>query len=224
MARLGAIAFDAYGTLLDFTSVSSRLRTLDPETKKKFILVWRSKQLEYTWLRTLMKKYVDFQRVSEDALRYTIRITGLEEKSFESVINELEMLRCFPDVPVALEKLKQKSMRMVILSNGTKGMLNSAIEMNGLQDYFEEVLSVDQVKVYKPDHLVYGLASKYFALEPKSILFVSSNSWDIAGGSSFGFKTVWCNRAGTIFDELGYRPDAEVKELGKLADVVEQLK
>jgi 2-haloacid dehalogenase len=221
MSKIRAMAFDAYGTLLDVGSVGSGLGHLDADTRRRFVLIWRSKQLEYTWLRTLMKKYADFEKVSGDALRYAIRVTGLNENRFDSLLDDMKRLRCFPDVPAALTKLKQKSIRMVILSNGTPAMLNSALEANGLQSNFEAVLSVEEVGAYKPDPLVYGLATKHFSLEPKDILFVSSNSWDASGAASFGLRTVWCNRTQTIFDELGYKPDMEVKELGELAEKVD---
>ena len=221
MSKVQAIAFDAYGTLLDVSSVGSGPGGLDAETQRRFALIWRSKQLEYTWLRTLMKNYADFEKVSGDALRYAIRAAGINENWFDRLMDDMKRLRCFPDVPAALAKLKQKSVRMAILSNGTPAMLNSALQVNGLRGNFEVVLSVEQVGVYKPDRLVYGLASKHFSLKPKDILFVSSNSWDVSGAASFGFRTAWCNRTQTIFDELGYKPDMEVRDLGELAESVE---
>ena len=221
MSKVQAIAFDAYGTLLDVSSVGSGLGDLDAETQKRFALIWRSKQLEYTWLRTLMKNYADFEKVSGDALRYAIRAIGISQNRFDDLMDEMKRLRCFPEVPAVLARLRQKSVRMAILSNGTPAMLNSALEVNGLRGNFEVVLSVEQVGVYKPDGLVYGLASRHFSLKPKDILFVSSNSWDVSGAASFGFRTAWCNRTQTIFDELGYRPDMEVRDLGELAESVE---
>jgi 2-haloacid dehalogenase len=214
------MAFDAYGTLLDVGSVGSELGDLDPEARKKFVSIWRSKQLEYTWLRTIMKKYADFGRVSGDALRYAIQATGLDENRFVGLMDGMKRLRCFPDVPSALKKLRQKSVRMVVLSNGTPAMLNSALEFNGLQGDFETVLSVEEVRAYKPDRKVYGLATRHFSLEPEAILYVSSNSWDVSGAASFGFRTAWCNRTQAIFAELGYKPDMEVRGLGEVAESV----
>ncbi len=216
-----AIAFDAYGTLLDVSSLGAQLRHLDPEIRKGFVMIWRSKQLEYTRLRTVMKRYTDFESVSGDALRYAMKATGIDAKRFDGLMEELRKIRCFPEVPAALGSLKSQLPRMVILSNGTRPMLISALEVNRIQDYFEEVLSVDAVKAYKPDPAVYALATEHFDLQPGEILFVSSNSWDISGAASFGLMTAWCNRTKTVFDELGFTPEIEVRDMKELADKLE---
>ena len=219
--RLEAITFDAYGTLLDLNLLNPPLNNRDPGVKSRFLALWRSKQLEYMWLRTLMKNYANFEVVSGDALKYAIRSMGVEESNSGNLMKEFRVVGCFPDVIPTLRNLKQKGIRMVILSNGTKTLLNSALKANGLNGYFEEVLSVNQVKAYKPDWIVYELARKYFDFQPKNILFVSSNSWDVVGGGRFGFRTAWCNRSNSFFDELGYSPDWEISELGGLTRIVD---
>lgn len=221
MARILAIAFDAYGTLLDLSSVTSELESLDTKAKAEFASIWRTAQLEYTWLRSLMSRYVDFERVSEDAFEYAARVMRLRVKGVPKVAaTSLAKLRCFPDVLPALVELKKRSARMVILSNGTKRQLSHAIESNGLAGYFDKVLSADAVNVYKPEQRVYQLAATYFKLRPKDILFVSSNSWDVAGGASFGFKTAWCNRTQAAFHNLGFKPNLEIRDLGELVNQV----
>ena len=205
---------------MDVGSVGSGIGGLEAEAQKEFTSIWRRKQLEYTWLRTIMKEYQDFESVTKDALAYSIRATGYSGKQFDRLMDGMKKLRCFPDVPAALNKLRQKSVRMVVLSNGTPAMLNSALEANGLQGNFESVISVDSVRAYKPDHRAYELAPKHFSLGPGAILYVSSNSWDVSGAASFGFRTAWCNRTQSAFDELGYEPDMEFRGLDELAESV----
>lgn len=218
MAKPIAIAFDAYGTLLDVRSLGLELAHLDDAARQKFVALWRSKQLEYTWLRSLMARYVDFESVSKDALLYAMKSANIEEERLDRLMDGLRTIRCFPEVPTALANLKSRVGRLAILSNGTPGMLKSALEANGIQHYFETVLSVDAVRRYKPDPSVYALATKYFGATPSELIFVSSNSWDICGAASCGFLTAWCNRSQAVFDELGYFPKIEVGSLDELVD------
>ena len=222
MARPLAIAFDAYGTLLDTRSLASEL-DLDEAARQKFVALWRAKQLEHTWLRSLMGKYVDFEAVSEDALRYAMKSTKSGDEKFERLMNGLRKMRCFPEVPSALVSLKSKVGRLAILSNGTLSLLNSALEANGIRQYFETVLSVEAVKSYKPDPRVYALATTHFGATPGQLLFVSSNSWDVSGAASCGFVTAWCNRSQAVFDELGYSPRIEVRSLDELAEKIDSV-
>jgi len=217
MARPAAIAFDAYGTLLDVASLGSELANLDGAARQRFVALWRSKQLEYTWLRTLMGRYVDFESVSGEALRYAMKSMHIREKEFDSLMDGLRKIHCFPEVQSALAVLKSKVPRLAILSNGTPGMLTSALVANGIQGYFETVLSVDAVRRYKPDPRVYDMATRHFGARPRELLFVSSNGWDICGAASCGLTTAWCNRSRATFDELGYSPDIEVRSLDELA-------
>jgi 2-haloacid dehalogenase len=221
MAKPVAIAFDAYGTLLDVASLASELANPEGAERQRFVALWRSKQLEYTWLRTLMGKFVDFESVSGDALRYAMKSMSIGNKEFDSLMDGLRKIRCFPEVQAALAGLKSKVPRLAILSNGTPGMLASALEANGIQGSFETVLSVDTVKRYKPDPQVYAMATKHFGAKPRELLFVSSNSWDICGAASCGFTTAWCNRSRGIFDELGFSPDIEVRSLDELAGKID---
>src|SRR5712692_10542256 len=191
MAKPAAIAFDAYGTLLDVASLGSELANLDGAARQRFVALWRSKQLEYTWLRTLMGRYVDFESVSGEALRYAMKSMDIGEKEFDSLMDGLRKIHCFPEV-------------------------QSALEANGIQGYFETVLSVDAVRRYKPDPRVYDMATRHFGARPRELLFVSSNGWDICGAASCGLTTAWCNRSLATFDELGYSPDIEVRSLDEL--------
>jgi 2-haloacid dehalogenase len=220
LVRPLAIAFDAYGTLLDTRSLASELGQ-DVAARERFVALWRAKQLEYTWLRSVMGRYVDFESVSADALRYAMKSTKSGGEKFESLMDGLRKMRCFPEVPSALDSLKSKVGRLAILSNGTPSLLNSALEANGIQQYFETVLSVEAVRTYKPDPRVYALATEHFETTPEKLLFVSSNSWDVSGAASFGFVTAWCNRSQAAFDELGYSPKIEVRSLDELAEKIE---
>jgi len=223
MAKPVAIAFDAYGTLLDVASLGSELANLEGASRQRFVALWRSKQLEYTWLRTLMERYVDFESVSGEALRYAMKSMDIGKQEFDSLMGGLRKIHCFPEVRSALAGLKSKVPRLSILSNGTPGMLTSALEANGIQGYFETVLSVDAVRRYKPDPRVYDMATRHFGAKPRELLFVSSNSWDICGAASRGFTTAWCNRSRAPFDELGYSPDIEVRSLDQLAGKIDSV-
>ncbi len=203
-----AIVFDAYGTLLDVHSVIG-----DAALSK----LWRQKQLEYTWLRSLMEQYVDFWDVTEAALRAAC--AQLEMEMSEHQIGELMQayLRAaaFPDARRAMERLKAS--RLAILSNGSPTMLDAAIRHNGLQTYFEEIISVERVRTYKPSPKVYALGPEVLGIPASEILFVSSNAWDAAGAKAYGYRVCWCNRSGAQMDRLGFEPDVTVASLDEIA-------
>jgi 2-haloacid dehalogenase len=210
-----ALLFDAYGTLFDVHSVveAGRAVTADPQALS---LLWRQKQLEYTWLRSLMGRYEDFWAVTEQALRFAIRRLGLTatDDQIATLMHAYLSLAPFPEVPAALARLS--GLPLGILSNGSPRMLEAAVESSGLQGAFRHILSVDAVKTYKPSPRVYDLGPRAFGLPADEILFVSSNAWDVAGAKAYGYVTCWCNRLGAPIDNLGVAPGHEVERLDQI--------
>ena len=204
--------FDAYGTLFDVHSVveAGRALTMDP---LGLSALWRQKQLEYTWLRSLMGRYEDFWAVTEAALRYSVRRLGLtaSDADVARLMDTYHRLACFPEVPQALARVGGRP--RAILSNGTPRMLAAAVSSSGLGGALEHVISVDRVKVYKPAPAVYALGPSVLALPVEDLLFVSSNGWDVAGAKAFGYRVAWCNRTGAPEEELGVPADYVVTNL-----------
>jgi 2-haloacid dehalogenase len=207
--------FDAYGTLFDVHSVieAGREITGDPMALST---LWRQKQLEYTWLRSLMGRYEDFWAVTESALRYAVRRLGLSatEAQMQRLMNAYLTLACFPEVKRALARLQGRP--CAILSNGAPAMLAAAVRSSGLGEALQHVLSVDTVKVFKPAPLVYALGPAAMGVPASELLFVSSNAWDVAGAKAFGYQVAWCNRAGAPAEELGATADYVVATLDEL--------
>jgi 2-haloacid dehalogenase len=207
--------FDAYGTLFDVHSVveAGRALTGDPLALST---LWRQKQLEYTWLRSLMGRYEDFWAVTEAALRYSVRRLGLtaSETQLATLMDAYNRLACFPDVGDGLARLADRP--RAILSNGAPRMLAAAVASAGLSGALDHVISVDRVRIYKPAPAVYALGPETLGLPAGDLLFVSSNAWDVAGAKAFGYRVAWCNRAGAPEEELGVRADYVVRELREL--------
>ena len=216
-----ALVFDAYGTLFDPYSVGQACEREFPGQGAGLAREWRAKQLEYTWLRSLMARYEDFWQVTEAALEYACRARGLvlDRAGIARLMDEYLRLATYPEVTETLARLKQTGRKLLILSNGSPRMLSAVIERAGLTDVFAHVLSVDTVKIYKPSPAVYQLAATRTKLERGSIGFVSSNCWDICGAASFGFHTFWINRSGATPDVLGFSPDATLTSLAELERV-----
>ena len=212
-----AFVFDAYGTLFDVHSVMEAARAVTPDPQALSQL-WRQKQLEYTWLRSLMGRYQDFWLGTGQALRFALRRLGITaaESQIEALMSAYLTLSPFPEVPNALRALRGRP--LAILSNGSPRMLESAVRSSGLGAAFDHVLSVDAVGVYKPSPLVYDLAVRAFGLPASEILFVSSNAWDVAGAGAYGFMTCWCNRTNMPADELDVTPDYEVDRLDAILE------
>jgi 2-haloacid dehalogenase len=212
-----AFVFDAYGTLFDVHSVMEAARAVTPDPQALSQL-WRQKQLEYTWLRSLMGRYQDFWLVTGQALRFALRRLGITaaESQIEALMSAYLTLSPIPEVPNALRALRGRP--LAILSNGSPRMLESAVRSSGLGAAFDHVLSVDAVGVYKPSPLVYDLAVRAFGLPASEILFVSSNAWDVAGAGAYGFMTCWCNRTNMPADELDVTPDYEVDRLDAILE------
>jgi 2-haloacid dehalogenase len=220
-SRVRAITFDAYGTLFDVHSVIATCSRKFPGRGAELSKLWRAKQLEYTWLRSLMGQYEDFWRVTESALAFACNSLSLAcpPETRRELMESYLHLDSFPDAKAALAKLAQY--KLAILSNGSPKMLDAVVEGTGLKGMFAEVISADEVKIYKSSPRVYGLVSKHLGVSNSAIAFVSSNFWDIAGAKSYGFFTCWVNRCNLVEDELGVKPDVTVKTLDRLNSVLE---
>ncbi len=218
--EIKALVFDAYGTLFDVHSVISLCNQLFPGQGAALSQAWRAKQLEYTWLRSLMGYYEDFWRVTESALAFACQALNLpcEPATRAQLMDAYLHLEPYPEVRQALSALSDYP--LVILSNGSPRMLQSAVESAELEGIFSYVISIDEIKIYKPSPRVYQLASQKLGVPETAIGFVSSNSWDVIGAKAFGFWACWVNRSNAPGDELGFTPDVMVHTLTDLVNVV----
>lgn len=211
------LVFDAYGTLLQ---VTAEIPGLNPEQERlsaEIQALWRTKQLEYTWLRSLMGKFEDFNLVTRDALDYACSYYHMEDKSFKAALLSIfEQPAAFEDARLFLKKRKSEGFKTAILSNGELDMLDRSIEIAGIRHLIDHVLSASRVQVFKPAPKVYELATNLFTCDYEDIVFFSSNPWDIAGATHFGFRTVWINRKGLPFEELGVKPHQTVEHFGEV--------
>lgn len=218
MEQIKGVVFDAYGTLLDVESVAMACETRFPGHGIALTRLWRQRQLEYTWLRSLMGRYVDFWQVTGDALAYACAALDLpaDATTLDRLRDAYLTLAPFPEVPAALQHLAPR--RRMVLSNGTEAMLRAALKHGALLAQLEAVLSVEAAGIYKPAPQIYALATAHLSCAPDEVLFVSANGWDIAGAASFGLRTCWLNRTGAPREVLGVDPTLVVRDLRGLAD------
>jgi len=215
--QIKACVFDAYGTLFDVHSAVGRHRERLGPVADPVSALWRTKQLEYTWLRSLMGRHADFWQVTQDALDYAFATYAIDDSTLHKDLMEAYLrLDCYPEVPETLDRLKQSGLKIAILSNGTPAMLETAVAGAGLESLIEFNLSVEAVGIYKPDPRVYQLAVDRLGVTAETISFQSSNGWDVAGAASFGFQVAWINRFGQRPERLPAGPDAELTNLAEL--------
>jgi len=212
-----ACVFDAYGTLFDVHSAVGKHRQRLGNIADQVSSVWRTKQLEYTWLRSLMRRHADFWQVTQDALdfafdMYTVKDLELKKDLIEAYLQ----LDCYPEVPESLSELKSRGFKIAILSNGTPKMLEAAVRNSRLETMIPEIFSVEKAGVFKPDPRVYQIAVDELNVKPEEIAFQSSNAWDASGASAFGFKVAWINRFGQSPERLPGKPDVEIQSLSEL--------
>ncbi len=214
---IGACVFDAYGTLVDFNSAVERSRDRLGDKADALGALWRRKQLEYTWLRSLMDRYEDFWRVTGDALDYSLAALGIDDAALRDDLMALyRNIEPYPDAIATLETLKRAGMRTAILSNGSPEMLAAAAESAGLAGLLDDLISVHAAGIYKPHASVYQLAVDRIGVAAGRICFQSANAWDIAGAAAFGFHAVWINRAAQPTERLPDGPAAELESLAGL--------
>lgn len=213
--------FDAYGTLFDINSVTKDYFNELGNIKDAFSKLWRSKQLEYTWLYSLMKRYDNFGCITEESLDYALNYFNIKNDCLRTnLLKSYENISCYKEVPDVLSKLKQKGIQRSILSNATAEMLTIAINNSNINSYIDSCLTVDNIKMYKPDPAVYNLVLEKYHVNKNQILFISSNSWDISGAKSFGFNVAWINRLNNAKEALPFKPDVELKSLPDLLNVI----
>ena len=214
-----AVVFDAYGTLFDVNSAAERCKNKIGNNWEAFANFWRTTQLEYTWLRSLMERHKDFWKITEDSLDKSMKVFKIKSEMRNELLNLYKVLSPYPEVKKVLQHLKKRNLRLAILSNGTPALLDQLVNSNGLDDYFDDIFSIEEVKIYKPNKKVYDLPCKKYNLSSKEITFLSANTWDVSGGGNYGYNAIWVNRAKNIFDKLDYVPKAEIKDLSKLLEI-----
>ena len=215
-----AIVFDAYGTLFDVNSAAEKCKDKIGSKWEAFANHWRTTQLEYTWLRSLMNRHKNFWDVTEDSLDKSIRVFGIDKNMKNDLLNLYKILSPYPEVKEVLENLKKKSFKLAILSNGTPSLLSELIKNSDLNNLFDDLFSVEEVKVYKPDSRVYELPVKKYNIKASEVTFLSANTWDVSGGGNFGYNSIWVNRNKSEFDILDYLPKNEINNLKQLLDIV----
>ena len=215
-----AIIFDAYGTLFDVNSAAEKCKSKIGSKWENFANFWRTTQLEYTWLRSLMKKHKDFWQVTEDSLDKSMKVFNIDNSLKNELLNLYKNLSPYPEVEKVLKNLKEKKLRLAILSNGTPKLLEELVKSNNLDSLFNDLFSVEEVKIYKPNSKVYDIPVKKYKIKPEEIIFLSANTWDVSGGGNYGYNSVWVNRNKSHFDNLDYRPKNEIGDLTQLLDLV----
>ena len=213
--------FDAYGTLFDFNSAADRCRDVLGDKTDELSSLWRSKQLQYTWLRGMMGKHKPFREVTGDALDFALQTLGLDDEALRSRLMDLyDRIQAFPEVPEVLRCLRKAGIATAILSNGSPDMLEAAVRHTGIGDDLDAVLSVEAVGVYKPHPSVYELPGQQFGVSLREISFQSSNAWDAVAAATFGMRVVWCNRYGQQPERLTAQPDVELQTLSGLPKIL----
>ena len=215
-----AVVFDAYGTLFDVNSAAEKCKDKIGVKWKTFANFWRITQLEYTWLRSLMKRHKNFWDVTEDSLDKSMKVFNINKNMKNELLSLYKILSPYPEVKEVLEDLKKKNFKLAILSNGTLDLLNELVESNKLDNLFDDLFSVEEVKIYKPDPRVYELPIKKYRIKSNEITFLSANTWDVSGGGNFGYNSIWVNRHNSVFDILDFQPKNEISNLTQLLDKV----
>ena len=219
MKNIKAIIFDAYGTLFDVNSAAEKCKDKIGDKWESFANYWRTTQLEYTWLRSLMGRHKDFWQITQDSLDKSMKVFKIDSSMRNELLNLYKVLSPFKEVPETLRSLKEKKYKLAILSNGTPQLLNELVKNNKLENFFDEVFSVEHVGIYKPDSKVYDIPIKKYQIEKNEVAFLSSNTWDVSGGGNYGYKAIWVNRNKSIFDNLDYRPNYEIRDLSELLGI-----
>ena len=220
MKNIKAIIFDAYGTLFDVNSAAEKCKDKIGDKWEGFSSYWRTTQLEYTWLRSLMKRHKDFWQVTEDSLDKSMKAYKIDSSMKTELLDLYKILSTFKEVPEVLKSLKEKNYKLAILSNGTPSLLGELVKSNKLDNLFDDLFSIEEVGIYKPDTKVYDMPIKKYNIQKNEVAFLSANTWDVSGGGNYGFNSIWVNRNNNIFDNLDYKPKNEVKNLKQLLDIV----
>ena len=220
MKNIKAIIFDAYGTLFDVNSAAEKCKDKIGDKWEGFANYWRTTQLEYTWLRSLMKRHKDFWQVTEDSLDKSMKAFNIDNLMRNELLNLYKVLSPFKEVPDVLKTLKEKKFKLAILSNGTPALLKELVKSNNLDNIFDDLFSIEQVGIYKPDSKVYDIPINKYSIERNEVVFLSANTWDVSGGGNYGYQSIWVNRNKNMLDNLDYKPKNEIKDLSELTKLV----
>ena len=220
MSKVKAVIFDAYGTLFDVNSAAEKCKNQIGDKWEGFANYWRTTQLEYTWLRSLMNRHKDFWKVTEDSLDKSMKVFNISQNMKGELLSLYKKLSTFPEVKETLKHLKDKNLKLAILSNGSPNLLNELVNSNNLTEIFDDLFSIEEVKIYKPDNKVYEIPINKYKIKSEEIVFLSSNTWDVSGGGNYGYQSIWVNRNNNIFDNLDYKPKYEIKNLKQLLDII----
>ena len=220
MKNIKAIIFDAYGTLFDVNSAAEKCKSKIGDKWENFANYWRKTQLEYTWLRSLMDRHKDFWQITEDSLDKSMKAFKIDNEMKKELLNLYKVLSPYPEVKETLKKLKEKKYKLAILSNGTPSLLNELVNSNDLQNLFDDIFSIEEVKIYKPSSMVYEMPIKKYNIKNEDVAFLSANTWDVSGGGNYGFTSVWVNRSNNIFDNLDYKPKNQITGLNQILDIL----
>ncbi len=220
MENIKAIIFDAYGTLFDVNSAAEKCKDKIGDKWEGFANYWRTTQLEYTWLRSLMKRHKDFWQVTEDSLDKSMKAYEIDSSMKNELLDLYKILSTFKEVPEVLKSLKEKDLKLAILSNGTPELLEQLVKINNLENIFDNIFSIEEVGIYKPNYKVYDIPIKEYQINKNEIAFLSSNTWDVSGGGNYGYNSIWVNRNQNIFDNLDYNPRYKIKNLLELLHLI----
>ena len=220
MKKIKAIIFDAYGTLFDVNSAAEKCKEKLGDKWEGFANYWRTTQLEYTWLRSLMRRHKDFWQITEDSLDKSMNFYNIDNSMRSELLNLYKVLSPFTEVRDTLKKLTQSNYKLAILSNGTPDLLNELVVSNQLKDIFDDIFSVEEAGIFKPDSKVYNLPINKYNIEKNEVLFLSANTWDVSGAGNYGYNTVWVNRDNNVFDKLDFEPNEQISDLSELLDLI----
>ena len=220
MENVKAIIFDAYGTLFDVNSAAEKCKDKIGDKWEGFANFWRTTQLEYTWLRSLMDRHKNFWQITEDSLDKSIKVFNIDPSMRNELLNLYKILSPYKEVPETLKTLKEKKFKLAILSNGTPSLLDELVKSNHLDNLFDDIFSIEQVGVYKPSSRVYDLPIKKYNINKSEVAFLSANTWDVSGGGNYGYQSIWVNRNNNIFDNLDFKPKYQITDLNKLIQLV----
>ncbi len=220
MENVKAIIFDAYGTLFDVNSAAEKCKDKIGDKWEGFANFWRTTQLEYTWLRSLMDRHKDFWQVTEDSLDKSIKVFDIDPSMRNELLDLYKILSPYKEVPETLRTLREKNFKLAILSNGTPSLLDELVKSNHLNNLFDDIFSIEQVGVYKPSSRVYDMPIKKYNINKSEVAFLSANTWDVSGSGNYGYQSIWVNRNNNIFDNLDFKPKYQIKDLSKLIQLL----
>ena len=220
MKNIKAIIFDAYGTLFDVNSAAEKCKDKIGDKWEPFANFWRTTQLEYTWLRSLMKRHKDFWQITEESLDKSMMAFNIDPEMKNELLNLYKVLSPFQEVPETLKLLKEKNFKLAILSNGTPSLLNDLVKSNNLNNLFDDLFSIEEVKIYKQHPKVYDLPIEKYKIKKNEVAFLSANTWDVSGAGNYGYQSIWVNRNNNIFDNLDYKPNNQIKNLSELINLI----